>query len=60
MQCLTFRWIEAASASSVFGVVMDEHVVRHSQHVAVYVHRSGNHHLESQSILYFRKPQCSL
>lgn len=33
----TFRGVKAAGTAAMFGVVMDEHVVRNGQHVTVHV-----------------------
>lgn len=42
----TFRGVEPSSPPTVFGIVVDEHVVRNGQDVAIHVHRCGNHHLQ--------------
>ncbi len=52
-QCLTIfhsildrlARLQSASSPTVFGVVVDEHVVRHCQDVAVYTHSAGQDHL---------------
>lgn len=44
-QGLTFGGVEAPCPPPVLGVVVDKHVVRHSQDVAVHVHRRRHDHL---------------
>ncbi len=39
--------LQSASSPAVFGVVVDEHVVRHGEDVAVYAHSAGQDHLKA-------------
>lgn len=38
--------LQPAGSAAVFGVVVNKHVVRHGQDVAVYAHRAGQDHLK--------------
>lgn len=45
---LTFRRVEASGPAAMFRVVVDEHVVRYRENVAINVDCGGDHHLERQ------------
>ena len=46
---LTFGGVQASGTAAMFGVVVDEHVVRHGQDMTIHVDGRGNHHLRTNT-----------